>query len=142
MLTLGGIDTRADLSPMVYARNVASTGWFTVFVKNIYIREQVSLFVHFVQTVYALCLCLTIQFVIHEQGGQSATADGPHQKTQRVNADLFEMNSGKGVIVDSGTTDTYLHSELSLLLVVMRSTCYKLAENHNTYHFSNSNPPT
>lgn len=77
MLTLGGIDNRADLTPMVYARNVAATGWFTVFVKNIYIREQ--------------------------------GADGPHQKTQRVNADLFEMNSGKGVIVDSGTTDTYLH---------------------------------
>jgi hypothetical protein len=29
MLTLGGIDNRADLTPMVYARNVASTGWFT-----------------------------------------------------------------------------------------------------------------
>ena len=86
MLTLGGIDTRADLTPMVYARNVASTGWFTVFVKNIYIREQ---------------------------GGQSARADGAHQKTQRVNADLFQMNSGKGVIVDSGTTDTYLHRSVA-----------------------------
>jgi hypothetical protein len=86
MLTLGGIDTRADLTPMVYARNVASTGWFTVFVKNIYVREQ---------------------------GGQSVTPDGPHQKLQRVNANLFEMNSGKGVIVDSGTTDTYLHRSVA-----------------------------
>lgn len=86
MLTLGGLDTRADLTPMVYARNVAATGWFTVFVKNVYIREQ---------------------------GGQSAAADSPNQKTQRVNGDLFQMNSGKGVIVDSGTTDTYLHRSIA-----------------------------
>ena len=37
-LTFGGIDMRSDTSPMVYARNVAKSGWFTCFVKNIYIR--------------------------------------------------------------------------------------------------------
>jgi hypothetical protein len=86
MLTLGGIDTRADFGPMVYARNVAKSGWFTVFVKNVYIREK---------------------------GGQRAEADGPHQKLHRIPVDLNEMNSGKGVIVDSGTTDTYLHKSLA-----------------------------
>ena len=86
MLTLGGIDTSVDLSPMVFARNVASTGWFTVFVKNVYIREQ---------------------------GGQCAKADGPHQKLQKINVDLYQMNSGKGVIIDSGTTDTYLHESIA-----------------------------
>lgn len=86
ILTLGGIDTRADTSPMVYARNVATTGWLTVYVKNIYVREK---------------------------GGQSAKPDDPQQRFQRVTVDLFEMNSGKGVIVDSGTTDTYLHKSIA-----------------------------
>ena len=66
MLTLGGIDTRADYTPMVYARNVAATGWFTVFVKNLYVRN----------------------------GGQGAKPDNRHQKLQRVTVDLFEINSG------------------------------------------------
>lgn len=85
-LTFGGIDMRSDTTPMVYARNVAKSGWYTCFVKNIYIREK---------------------------GGQSAKADGKHQVTQQVNVDLYQMNSGKGVIVDSGTTDTYLHKSVA-----------------------------
>lgn len=85
-LTFGGIDMRSDTSPMVYARNVAKSGWFTCFVKNIYIREK---------------------------GGQSAKADGRHQVTQKVLVDLYQMNSGKGVIIDSGTTDTYLHKSVA-----------------------------
>jgi len=85
-LTFGGIDMRSDTSPMVYARNVAKSGWFTCFVKNIYIREK---------------------------GGQSAKADGRHQVTQKVIVDLYQMNSGKGVIIDSGTTDTYLHKSVA-----------------------------
>lgn len=28
---------------------------------------------------------------------------------KRITGDTFAMNSGKGVILDSGTTDTYLH---------------------------------
>ncbi|KAL7537019.1 hypothetical protein ACHAXR_007540 [Thalassiosira sp. AJA248-18] len=86
LLTLGGIDSRKDFAPMVYARNVASSGWFTVFVKNVYIREQ---------------------------GGQSARSDGPYQKLKKINVDLYQMNSGKGVIIDSGTTDTYLHESIA-----------------------------
>lgn len=86
MLTLGGMDTRVDFSPMLYARNVATSGWFTVFVKNVYVREK---------------------------GGQRAKADGPHQRVQKINADIYQMNSGKGVIIDSGTTDTYLHESIA-----------------------------
>ena len=41
-------------------------------------------------------------------GGQSA-APTPNTRTVRVNVDLAALNSGKGVIVDSGTTDTYLN---------------------------------
>ena len=71
---------------MVHARNVAGGGWYTVFVKRIYIREG---------------------------GGQSAAADGGHQTAVNVDVDFSEMNTGKGVIVDSGTTDTYLHRSIA-----------------------------
>jgi hypothetical protein len=87
-ITLGGIDTRADHAPMVYAKNVATSGWFSVFVKEyIYIRHN---------------------------GGQYAKADvGMDQKVQKLDVDAHEMNSGKGVIIDSGTTDTYLHASIA-----------------------------
>jgi hypothetical protein len=100
MLTLGGVDTRADIGPMVYAKNVggissSSTtgghsgsggGWYTVYVKSIHVREK---------------------------GGQRVTPDGVHQKIHELNVDLTAMNSGKGVIIDSGTTDTYFHTSLA-----------------------------
>jgi len=86
MLTLGGIDSRKDFAPMVYARNVAKSGWFTVYVKNVFIREK---------------------------GGQSAKADDKTQTLEKIPVDLYRMNSGKGVIMDSGTTDTYLHESIA-----------------------------
>ena len=85
MLTLGGIDNTVDLTPMVYARNVAPSEWFTVFVKNVYIREQ---------------------------GGQRAKADGLHQKLHKVDLDLNQINGGRAIL-DSGTTDTYLHESIA-----------------------------
>jgi hypothetical protein len=96
MLTLGGADARADIGPMVYAKNVGGIGssvgggrgggWYTVFVKSIHVREK---------------------------GGQRATPDGSYQILHPLNVDLTAMNSGKGVIIDSGTTDTYLHTSLA-----------------------------
>lgn len=69
-MTLGGFSTALDTSPMVYAKNMASSGWFTVYVKNIYIRSG---------------------------GGQSATSR-TDSKTIRVRVDPGLLNSGKGVI--------------------------------------------
>jgi hypothetical protein len=100
MLTLGGVDARADIGPMVYAKNVGGIGsgggrgggggWYTVFVKSIHVREK---------------------------GGQrvatTTTDDGSYQILHPLNVDLTAMNSGKGVIIDSGTTDTYLHTSLA-----------------------------
>lgn len=61
---------------------MAKSGWYTVYVKNIYIRTT---------------------------GGQSANNAG-HDSNRIIKArlDVRKLNSGKGVIVDSGTTDTYL----------------------------------
>lgn len=80
-MTLGGASTNLDSSPVVYAKNMAKSGWFTVYVKNIFVRAG---------------------------GGQSAKST-PGTRTVRVGVDLASLNSGKGVIVDSGTTDTYLN---------------------------------
>ena len=81
-MTLGGYSSTLDTSPVVYAKNMASLGWFTVYVKNIYVRTG---------------------------GGQSAFNRDKSRRTIRVRVDPAKLNSGKGVIVDSGTTDTYLN---------------------------------
>jgi hypothetical protein len=84
-MTLGGVSNNLDTSPMVYARNLLKVGWFTVYVKNIYIRSG---------------------------GGQSALSVDEKHKTIKVRMDPTKLNSGKGVIVDSGTTDTYLNKRV------------------------------
>ena len=85
-MTIGGFSSNLDTSPMIYAKNLASAGWYTLYVKNIYIRSG---------------------------GGQSAFSKDPNHKTIRVHIDPAALNSGKGVIVDSGTTDTYLNAKVS-----------------------------
>ena len=45
-------------------------------------------------------------------GGQSAKINSK-QEILRVPTDLFSLNSGKGIIIDSGTTDTYLHKSMA-----------------------------
>jgi hypothetical protein len=85
-MSLGGVSTSLDSSPIIYARNLAKFGWYTVYVKNIYIRSG---------------------------GGQSAHSVGRDRRTVRVRMDTAALNSGKGVIVDSGTTDTYLNVKVA-----------------------------
>jgi hypothetical protein len=85
LLTLGGIDNRLQSTPMVYARNLSYSGWFTVYLKKIYLRIG---------------------------GGQSAMIDTVDDIVE-VPLDIHSINSGKGIIVDSGTTDTYLHQSLA-----------------------------
>lgn len=85
-MSLGGVSTSLDSSPIVYAKNLVRLGWYTVYVKNIYIRSG---------------------------GGQSARTKGDIKgRTIRVSLDRNAINSGKGVIVDSGTTDTYLNKRV------------------------------
>lgn len=89
-LTFGGSDSLLHLTPMVYADNVTpNMGWYTVHVKGIFLRSK----------------------------GGSLSAD-PVQNARyiRVDADETTLNgntgSNHGIIVDSGTTDTYLPSNL------------------------------
>ncbi len=85
-MTLGGVTNNLDTSPFVFAKNIAKVGWFTVYVKNIYIRSG---------------------------GGQSARSVDPIHQTIKVRLNAKTLNSGKGVIVDSGTTDTYLNKRVA-----------------------------
>jgi Xylanase inhibitor N-terminal len=104
-MTLGGMDTRMDTSPLIFAKNTATSGWFTVYVKNILIRAG---------------------------GGQSATSKiEDNQHILKIPLDLNAVNSGKGVIVDSGTTDTYLHKKLSKSFVSVWKQVTKTDYNHN-----------
>jgi hypothetical protein len=84
-MTLGGVSNNLDTSPMVYANIRSLPGWYTVYVKNIYIRSG---------------------------GGQSAQSIDTKHQTIKVRMDPKKLNSGKGVIVDSGTTDTYVNKQV------------------------------
>ncbi len=90
MMALGGVDTRHHTSPMVYAKSVKASGWYTVFVKKIYLRAG------------------------NGDGNKSAgTPNALREYDLHLLSDNpSQMNSGKGVIVDSGTTDTFLHTSL------------------------------
>lgn len=84
-LTLGGEDPRLHSSPMVYARTLDSGGGFyNVKLKKIYIRKG---------------------------GGDSAKVE-KGEKLVMVDIDEQVLNLGH-VIVDSGTTDTYLTRRLA-----------------------------
>mmetsp|Transcript_5572 Transcript_5572/g.9206 ORF Transcript_5572/g.9206 Transcript_5572/m.9206 type:complete len:898 (-) Transcript_5572:47-2740(-) len=110
VMTLGGIDSRLDASPMLFAKNVASTGWFTVYVKNIFIRAG---------------------------GGQRATSrTEEHEHVLKIPLDLASVNSGKGVIVDSGTTDTYLHKKLAKSFASVWRTVTKKDYSHGGFLLS------
>lgn len=95
-LTLGGTDDRFHMTPMVYARNVKpSSGYFTVNLKNIYLQEG---------------------------GGESAGTSSAQEGQYAIHAlevdpaILQKANSGHSVIVDSGTTMTYLDKKIGAVL--------------------------
>ena len=88
ILTIGGVDARLQRSPMVYAATkiVNGHGWFVVHVKKMWLRKG---------------------------GGQSAKAmfvegdAAAEPEYKLVTENESKLNSGDGVLVDSGTTDTY-----------------------------------
>jgi hypothetical protein len=83
-LTFGGVDPRLHRSPMVYASNLKSSGFYAVHLKAIYLREG---------------------------GGTSAQVDDM-SKMHKLDIDESSLNRGN-VIVDSGTTDSYFTRELN-----------------------------
>jgi hypothetical protein len=86
-MTLGGVSSTLDTSPMIYARNIQPYGWFTVFVEAIYVARN---------------------------GGSKFLFDTVESTKHIVKIPIkhSEINVGRGVIVDSGTTDTYINSNV------------------------------
>lgn len=83
-LTLGGVDERLATSPMVYTPNASGgrSGFFSVRVRRVWMRDG--------------------------SAGESAmsTKKSPSQDVKGLEVPHALLNSG-GIIVDSGTTDTY-----------------------------------
>ena len=98
VLTLGGVDERLQRSPMVYAHAQidAYHGWYAVHVKRFWLRKNGG-----------LSAKAGIQI---DKGGHP----GKLQKPQftLVSKDEKMMNTGSGIIVDSGTTDSYFSRSL------------------------------
>ncbi len=83
VITFGGIDRRLSSSPMVFAKNTSRKGGWY----TVYVKN------------------------VYLQSGDSSK-EAPSEIT-KVPFDIHAINSEKGVIIDSGTTDSYLHKSLS-----------------------------
>jgi hypothetical protein len=85
-MTLGGADTRLHHTPMVYSSSDSGNGsFFSVHVRAVHLR--------------------------HGNGGESALKTDPDASIITLNVPEQSLNAG-GVIVDSGTTDTYWNSNI------------------------------
>ena len=86
-MVFGGVDTRLHTSPMLFVHDLKATGWYTVYINGIYLRDNRD-----------------------NANGAASVVGSQGTTTDRLSVDISKMNNGKGVIVDSGTTDTYLSS--------------------------------
>lgn len=86
-MTLGGVDPRLHMSPMVYAKNVKGSGFYGVTLKAMYLRAGGGV------------------------SAQTTQEDMNSGNVHKLPLSENELNSGN-VIVDSGTTDTYFNRAL------------------------------
>lgn len=87
VLTLGGVDTKLHATNMVYANQLNDKGWFVVRLKRLFLRTH---------------------------GGEHVQVpkqDEEFVKYLEVDVSEEDLNSGN-VVLDSGTTDTYLSSRI------------------------------
>lgn len=86
-MTLGGVDPRLHMSPMVFAENTNKhSGFYSVHLKEVYLRKG---------------------------GGTSAqTTQEDMERMHKLTITTSELNMGNA-IVDSGTTDTYFPRALA-----------------------------
>ncbi|KAL3770675.1 hypothetical protein ACHAW5_001450 [Stephanodiscus triporus] len=84
-ITLGGVDTRLHQSPMVFAKNIQGSGFYSVHLKAVYLRAG--------------------------GGGSAQTTQDDATRLHKLPLGEDVLNRGN-VIVDSGTTDTYFNRAL------------------------------
>lgn len=85
-MTLGGTDTRLHDDDMVYTDTMTGNGFYSVKLRNIYLREGNS--------------------------GTSAVSSDPNKKVVSLEIPADQLDRGQ-FIVDSGTTDTYFARSFS-----------------------------
>jgi hypothetical protein len=86
-MTVGGSNRVLHKTPMVYAKEIKGQGFFTVHVKKIFLRKG---------------------------GGESAAFEPNQTGNDMIALDITEETlNHRGVILDSGTTNTYLARELA-----------------------------
>lgn len=86
-MTMGGFDERLHKSPMVFTETSGSgRGFYNVHIRNIYVRDG--------------------------SGGEYANTSNPNAQVIRLEVDESTLNTGR-VIVDSGTTDTYINRRVA-----------------------------
>jgi hypothetical protein len=99
-LTIGGTSIELDTSPMVYAKNIQPFGWYTVYINNIYLSTNGG-------------TSFLFNKPIIESESKSIEDDNNNIIHKIINTFNREtVNKGRGVIVDSGTTDTYISSSI------------------------------
>lgn len=82
-MTLGGVSNSLDTGPMIFAKNMASVGFYTVYVKNIFLRAG---------------------------GGQSAmTPPDSHYRIHKVALNVHQVNSVNevGLVIASFGSHTH-----------------------------------
>ena len=88
VLTLGGIDERLNHSPIQYVKLLKPQGWFTLRLLEVALTRGGSSGLN---------------------GTDAATSEAPRV----IVAPVGTYGKGKGCIVDSGTTDTYLPAAIA-----------------------------
>eukprot|EP00547_Thalassionema_nitzschioides_P003178 CAMPEP_0194213420 /NCGR_PEP_ID=MMETSP0156-20130528/13996_1 /TAXON_ID=33649 /ORGANISM="Thalassionema nitzschioides, Strain L26-B" /LENGTH=576 /DNA_ID=CAMNT_0038941439 /DNA_START=247 /DNA_END=1975 /DNA_ORIENTATION=+ len=86
-MTMGGYDERLHKSPLIFTETSGSSrGFYNVHIRKVYVR--------------------------HGSGGEFAKSSDPNAKVITLKVDESTLNSGR-VIVDSGTTDTYMNRRIA-----------------------------
>lgn len=88
-------DSKSEISwkKMRYAKNISDTGWYTVNIRNIFLRKGGG---------------ISTSMNNFEEG--AATTN--NQPIIKLPIEKSNLSGGKGVIIDSGTTDTYFPQAL------------------------------
>ena len=97
VLTLGGLDERLNHSPMQYVKLLKPKGWFTVRLLEVAMIARGNIG--------------NDSSVINGKYNSSSTGTGYVQRA--IKTPISTYNTGKGTIVDSGTTDSYLPATVS-----------------------------
>ena len=116
-MTLGGTDVRLHQSKMVYAQNDSSDGWYGIYIKGIYLRLPMSNKnnnnddddKNDEDDYYNDDTTTTSSTTIKDRNNNNNNNNKRKEYIELNNINVKKLNS-KGIIIDSGTTDTYLPS--------------------------------